>query len=96
MATELNIDHVANLARIALTPEEKAAFSAQLGDVLGHIEQLRKIDVSGVEPTAHAYPVFNVWADDVASAGLPVDAALRNAPEQRENMIVVPKVVEGE
>ncbi|MCR6656073.1 MAG: Asp-tRNA(Asn)/Glu-tRNA(Gln) amidotransferase subunit GatC [Opitutus sp.] len=90
----LNIDHVAKLARIALTPEEKTRFSAQLGDVLHHIEQLSKVDVSGVEPTAHAFPVVNVWADDVARPGLPVADALRNAPAQRDNMIVVPKVVE--
>jgi aspartyl-tRNA(Asn)/glutamyl-tRNA(Gln) amidotransferase subunit C len=92
--TDLNIDHVANLARLALTPEEKAKFSAQLGDVLAYIEQLRKVDVSGVEPTAHAFPVYNVWADDVAQPGLPVEAALKNAPAQRNNMVVVPKVVE--
>jgi aspartyl-tRNA(Asn)/glutamyl-tRNA(Gln) amidotransferase subunit C len=92
--TDLNIDHVAHLARIALTPEEKAKFSAQLGDVLAYIEQLKKVDVTGVEPTAHAFPVYNVWADDVAQPGLPVEAALKNAPAQRNNMIVVPKVVE--
>jgi aspartyl-tRNA(Asn)/glutamyl-tRNA(Gln) amidotransferase subunit C len=92
--TDLNIDHVAHLARLALTPEEKAKFATQLGDVLTYIEQLKKVDVSGVEPTAHAYPVFNVWADDVAQPGLPVEAALKNAPAQRNNMIVVPKVVE--
>jgi aspartyl-tRNA(Asn)/glutamyl-tRNA(Gln) amidotransferase subunit C len=91
---ELNIDHVAKLARLALTPEEKAKFAQQLGDVLHHIEQLSKVDVSGVEPTAHAFPIYNVWADDVAKPGLPVEAALRNAPAQRDNMIVVPKVVE--
>ena len=90
----LNIDHVAQLARIALTPEEKATFAHQLGDVLHHIEQLSKVDVSGVEPTAHAFPVHNVWSADIAVAGLPVAAALRNAPAQRENMVVVPKVVE--
>jgi aspartyl-tRNA(Asn)/glutamyl-tRNA(Gln) amidotransferase subunit C len=94
MPQELNIDHVAKLARIALTPEEKAKFSHQLADVLVHIEQLSKVDVSGVEPTAHAFAVYNVWQDDVAQPCLPVDAALRNAPAQRENMIVVPKVVE--
>lgn len=93
-STDLNIDHVANLARIALTPEEKAKFAEQLGDVLHHIEQLRKVDVSGVEPTAHAFPVYNVWADDVAQPGLPVELALKNAPAQRDHMIVVPKVVE--
>jgi aspartyl-tRNA(Asn)/glutamyl-tRNA(Gln) amidotransferase subunit C len=92
--TDLNIDHVAKLARLALTPEEKAKFAQQLGDVLHHIEQLGKVDVTGVEPTAHAFAVHNVWQDDVARPGLPVDAALRNAPAQRDHMIVVPKVVE--
>lgn len=92
--TDLNIDHVAHLARLALTPEEKAKFATQLGDVLAYIEQLKKVDVTGVEPTAHAFPVYNVWADDVAQPGLPVEAALKNAPAQRNNMIVVPKVVE--
>ena len=85
---------MAKLARLALTPEEKAKFSQQLGDVLHHIEQLAKVDVSGIEPTAHAFPVVNVWADDVARPGLPVEAALGNAPAQRDHMIVVPKVVE--
>jgi aspartyl-tRNA(Asn)/glutamyl-tRNA(Gln) amidotransferase subunit C len=92
--TDLNIDHVAKLARLALTPEEKARFAQQLGDVLHHIEQLGKVDVSNVEPAAHAFAVDNVWADDTPAAGLPVTAALRNAPAQREQMIVVPKVVE--
>jgi len=90
----LNIDRVANLARLALTPAEKEKFSRQLGDVLQHIRQLEQVDVSGVEPTAHAFPLFNVWADDAAKPGLPVAAVLRNAPAQRDNMIAVPKVVE--
>ncbi|HRI81126.1 MAG TPA: Asp-tRNA(Asn)/Glu-tRNA(Gln) amidotransferase subunit GatC [Opitutaceae bacterium] len=93
-ADELDIDHVAALARLALTPEEKSNFSRQLGGVLQHIEQLRKVDVTGVEPTAHAFPVVNVWADDVARPGLTTAAALRNAPAQRQNLVVVPKVVE--
>ena len=92
--TDLNIDHVAKLARLALTPEEKEKFSQQLGDVLHHIEALAKVDVSGVEPTAHAFPLYNVWQEDVAQSGLPVERALQNAPAQRDNMIVVPKVVE--
>ena len=91
---QLNIDHIAKLARLALTAEEKATFSQQLGSVLHHIEQLGKVDVTGVEPTAHAFAVSNVWQEDVARPGLAVDQALRNAPAQRENMIAVPKVVE--
>ena len=91
---DLNIDRIANLARLALTPEEKVKFSAQLADVLTNIEKLKQVNVDGVEPTAHAFPIYNVWADDVAQAGLSVEDALRNAPEKRDNMIVVPKVVE--
>ena len=91
---DLNIDHVAKLARLALTPEEKEKFARQLGDVLLHIEQLAKVDVTGVEPTAHAFAVHNVWADDVPQPGLPVELALQNAPARRDNMVVVPKVVE--
>ena len=91
---DLNIDRIANLARLALTPEEKVKFSAQLADVLSNIEKLKQVDVTGVEPTAHAFPVYNVWADDVAKPGLSVEDALRNAPAQRDHMIVVPKVVE--
>jgi aspartyl-tRNA(Asn)/glutamyl-tRNA(Gln) amidotransferase subunit C len=93
-APQLDINHIAKLARLALTPEEKEKFSQQLGDVLHHIEQLAKVDVSGVEPTAHASPVFNVWQPDVARPGLSVPDALRNAPAQRDHMVVVPKVVE--
>ena len=92
--TDLDLDHVARLARIALTPEEKARFGAQIGDVLTHIAQLKEVDVSGVEPTAHAFPVHNVWREDQPAAGLTVEAALRNAPAQRDHMVAVPKVVE--
>ncbi len=90
----LDIDHVARLARLALTPEEKADFARQLDDVLHHIGPLTQVEVSGVEPTAHAYPVYNVWAEDEARPGLSVEAALRNAPARRQNMVAVPKVVE--
>ena len=93
-APQLDIDHVAKLARIALTPEENAQFAQQLGDVLHHIEQLAKVDVSGVEPSAHAFAVHNVWQEDVARPGLPVEEALRNAPAKRDHMVAVPKVVE--
>jgi aspartyl-tRNA(Asn)/glutamyl-tRNA(Gln) amidotransferase subunit C len=91
---DFKLDHVANLARIDLTAEEKERFAAQLGDVLGYIAQLNEVNVEGVEPTAHAFPVVNVWAADVPEPGLSVEDALRNAPEKRDNMFVVPKVVD--
>jgi aspartyl-tRNA(Asn)/glutamyl-tRNA(Gln) amidotransferase subunit C len=96
MATspDFDIDHVAKLARIALSPGERAAFSGQLRDVLAHIALLQEVDVTGVEPTAHAFPMDNVWGEDRAIPGLPAEAALRNAPSQRDGMFAVPKVVE--
>ena len=79
---------------LALTAQEKETFSRQLGDVLHYIEKLREVDVAQVEPTAHAFPVSNVWAEDLPQPGLPVEVALKNAPAQRDNMFVVPVVVE--
>ncbi len=90
----IDIDHLATLARLALTPEEKTRFTAQLGDILGYIEQLKTVNVDGVEPTAHATPIFNVLQADEPRPGLSVEDALRNAPAQRDHMIVVPRVVE--
>lgn len=92
--SDLNIDYLANLARLALTGAEKEKFSRQLGDILHYVEKLKQVEVSGVEPMAHASPVFNVWQEDAVRPGLPVEEALRNAPAQRQHMIVVPKVVE--
>ena len=93
-APDLNIEYVANLARLALSDAEKQKFSQQLGDILHYVDKLEQVDVTGIEPMAHASPVFNVWEADVARPGLPVEQALRNAPAQRDHMIVVPKVVE--
>jgi aspartyl-tRNA(Asn)/glutamyl-tRNA(Gln) amidotransferase subunit C len=91
---DLKLDHVANLARINLTADEKERFARQLGDVLAYVALLNEVNVEGVEPTAHAFPVVNVWADDIPEPGLSVEDALRNAPERRDNMFVVPKVVD--
>ena len=93
-AAQIDINHIAKLARINLTEQEKERFASQLGDVLNHIAELKEVDVSGIEPTAHASPVYNVWSEDIAKPGLSVTEALLNAPAQRDNMIVVPKVVE--
>lgn len=90
----IDIDKVAELARIALTAEEKAKFSTQLESILGYIDKLDELDTSNVEPTAHPHSVENVWRDDKAESELPTSEALKNAPKQRNNMFVVPKVVE--
>lgn len=90
----MDIDYVSNLARIELTKQEREKFRSQLGDVLVYFEKLRSVDVDGVEPTAHAFPRYNVWDEDVAKEPFSVSQSIRNSPQARNNQIVVPKVVE--
>lgn len=92
--SDFDIHYVARLARIALTPEEEAQLGAQLGNILGYIEKLKEVDVSGVEPTAHAFPLVNVTRPDVIEPSLPHDEALQNAPARAGGLFVVPKIVE--
>ncbi len=95
MATgDFNVKYVAHLARLKLSPEEEQKLGTQLGDILGYIEKLKQVDVSGVEPTAHPFPLVNVTRPDVARPSLPHDEALRNAPQQTAGLFAVPKIVE--
>ena len=93
-SSDFNIKYVAHLARIALTPEEEAKLSAQLGNILGYIEKLREMNVSNVEPTAHAVPLVNVMRPDETGQSLSQDEALRNAPAKANGLFIVPKIVE--
>ena len=68
--------------------------AAQLADVLGYIEKLKEVDVTGVEPTAHAFPMVNVTRPDEVRPSLPHEEALRNAPAQANGLFIVPKIVE--
>ena len=86
--------YVAHLARIELTPEEERKLAAQLGNILGYIEKLKELDVSQVEPTAHAVPMLNVTRPDEVRPGLSNEQALRNAPSRAGGLFMVPKIVE--
>ena len=91
---EIDVKYVAQLARLALTPDEEIKLSAQLGQILGNIDKLRELDVTGVEPTAHAVPLVNVTRADEIRPSLPHEDALRNAPRQAGGLFIVPKIVE--
>jgi aspartyl-tRNA(Asn)/glutamyl-tRNA(Gln) amidotransferase subunit C len=93
-APDFNIKYVAHLARLKLTPEEEQRLGSQLGNILGYIEKLKEVDVTGVEPTAHAFPMANVFRPDEPRPGLSNDDALRSAPKRSGGMFAVPKVVE--
>ncbi len=91
---EIDVKYVAHLARLSLTPQEEEMIGAQLGSVLGYIEKLKEVDVSGVEPTAHAFPLVNVMRPDETRPSMPHEDALRNAPAQANGLFMVPKIVE--
>lgn len=93
-AAEIDVKYVAHLARIALSPEEEQQLSTQLGNILGYIEKLKEADVSGVEPTAHAFPLVNVTRPDQVRESLSNEDALRNAPAKANGLFMVPKIVE--
>ena len=93
-AAEIDIKYVAHLARLHLTPDEDKKLGAQLGHILGYIEKLKELDVTGVEPTAHAVPMVNVTRADEIRPSLPHDDALRNAPARANGLFMVPKIVE--
>ena len=93
-ATEIDVKYVAHLARLALTPEEEQKLGAQLGHILGYIEKLKELDVTNVEPTAHAVPLVNVTRPDELRPSLSHDEAMRNAPARSNGLFIVPKIVE--
>jgi aspartyl-tRNA(Asn)/glutamyl-tRNA(Gln) amidotransferase subunit C len=82
--------HVARLARLSLTPEEVERMAGQLSAVLGHVEQLRRLDLAGVEPTAHALDVANVTRPDRSRPSFPRDEALAGAPSAQDGAFRVP------
>ena len=93
-APDLDVRYIAKLARLELSDAEVAKYQTQLSDVLTFVEALRRVDVSAVEPTAHASPVFNVFRQDEVQASFASKEALANAPRQANDLFVVTKVVE--
>ena len=94
MASELDVAYVAQLARLRLTADETKLFQKQLGDVLKYAEKLNEVNVEGVEATAHAVPIFNVFREDNAHDWFTAAEALSNASRKANNLFIVTKVVE--
>jgi aspartyl-tRNA(Asn)/glutamyl-tRNA(Gln) amidotransferase subunit C len=92
--TKFDVRYIAELARIKLEPGEIATFESQLGHVLEHVEKLNQLDVSEVEPTAHSFPIYNIFREDKSRPSLEREAALENAPRQAQGLFIVTKVVE--
>lgn len=94
--TKKDVEHVARLARLALSEDEKERYTAQLESILGYIENLNKFDTSKVAPTTHVLPLFNIWREDVAEPTRLGSAAdiLKNAPDAEGPFFKVKKIIE--
>ena len=96
MPVEIDVDHVARLARLALTDEERERFGQQLVQILEHAERVREVAAEDVPPTSHPVPLANVFRDDVPRPSLTQEDALAGAPEVEQDRFKVPRIIEAE
>ncbi|MCX5750511.1 MAG: Asp-tRNA(Asn)/Glu-tRNA(Gln) amidotransferase subunit GatC [Candidatus Saganbacteria bacterium] len=89
-----DVEHVAKLARLGLSEEEKTTLVDQLSKIFGYMEVLNKIDTKGVLPTSHALPMKNVFRQDKAIPFNNTDEILANGPEVEKRMFKVPKILD--
>ncbi len=91
----IDLDRLCVLARLSLGAGEKEKLGPQLARIIGYVEQLKQVNVEGVEPMAHAIPLENVFREDQAAECVDRDQYLSNAPVSRAHQVVVPRVIEG-
>jgi len=88
-----DIQHLASLSSLALTDDEVDGLRQDLENIIGYIEQLGKLDTSGVEPTYQVTGLENVWREDEIQPGIPAEKLLEMAPEKQNNQVKVPQVL---
>ena len=88
------VEHVAALARLELSAEEKVRMEEQLGNILEYIGLLDRLDTSDVPATSHVIDVYNVFREDEVVPSLPVEKGLANAPEKEGTAFRVPRIIE--
>ena len=94
MSAQFDVRYTAQLARLHLSEEEIAKFQTQISQILAYVEKLEQVDVTGVEPTAHANAIFNVFREDKPRDWFTAADALANAPRSANQLFIVPKVIE--
>ncbi|HEY9679085.1 MAG TPA: Asp-tRNA(Asn)/Glu-tRNA(Gln) amidotransferase subunit GatC [Drouetiella sp.] len=94
MITVADVEHVAKLARLSLTEEEKVLYTEQLGKILGFFDELKAIDTTDVEPMSHALSVTNVMREDEVETPPGHEVLLKTAPARDDAFFRVPKIGE--
>ncbi len=91
---KMDIEKVARLARLELSEEEQKTFGSQLEQILAYMEQLNRIDTTGVEPTSHAMAIENAFREDEVRASCDKEDVLGIAPEEEDGHFKVPRIIE--
>jgi len=91
---KMDIEKVARLARLELSEEEKVTFGNQLEQILTYMEQLNRLDTTGVEPTSHAIPVHNAFREDETRPSFSQEEVLGISPDQEDGHFKVPRIIE--
>jgi len=94
--TRADVEHVAYLARLGLTPDELARLEGQLNHILEQYAKLAELDTGAIPPTAQTIELENILRADVARGSLAPEAVLANAPERDGDFFVVPAILGGE
>jgi aspartyl-tRNA(Asn)/glutamyl-tRNA(Gln) amidotransferase subunit C len=92
--TQKEVEHVAKLARLEVSEDEKGMFARQLSAILTYVDQLKTVDTVGVEPTTTVLPAENVFREDEVHPSLSEDQALANAPDRADGFFRVPRILE--
>lgn len=91
--TRQQVEHVAQLARLELTEEEKEVYTSQLNSILEYVKVLDELDTSQVQPMAHVLPIHNVFRPDESRPSIDKEEALENAPDRQGGFFKVPRIV---
>jgi aspartyl-tRNA(Asn)/glutamyl-tRNA(Gln) amidotransferase subunit C len=93
LISKAEVEHIAWLARIELSEEEKQLFLKQFNDILAYFQKISEVDTESIEPTYHVIDLKNVFRSDEVKPSLPVEEALRNAPRREKTFIKAPRIV---
>ncbi|MFZ2198601.1 MAG: Asp-tRNA(Asn)/Glu-tRNA(Gln) amidotransferase subunit GatC [Thermodesulfovibrionales bacterium] len=91
---KISIEHLAQLARLSVSDNEKTLFADQIEGILSYMDKLNELDTSAVEPTSHVISLSNVAREDLLKDSLQRENALRNAPDRTDKFYRVPKIIE--
>ncbi len=89
------VEHVAHLARLNLNSQELAKMTQQLDTILSYVEKLNELETEGIQPTTHAFSIYNAFRDDLVDDSLSQGEALTNGSKHNDQYFIVPRIIQS-